>query len=156
MTEIILIAAVADNNAIGKDGRIPWHIKEDFQHFKSLTMGNACLMGDKTYDSLPTKPLPGRENIVITLNPAWLAPGAKVFHSLEEALDYCKDKEKLYICGGASVYRLTLPLAHKLEITRVHQSPDGDTFFPEIDLNTWKIVAEEKHDGYTFQTFNKK
>lgn len=156
MTEIILIAAVADNNAIGKDGKIPWHIREDFQRFKALTMGNACLMGDKTYDSLPIRPLPGRENIVITLNPAWLAPGAKVFHSLEEALEYCKDKDKLYICGGASVYRLTLPLAHKLEITRVHQSPEGDTFFPEIDFNKWNLAAEERHDGYTFQTFIKK
>ena len=156
MTKIILIAAVADNNAIGKDGKIPWHIKEDFQRFKALTLGNACLMGDKTYDSLPIRPLPGRENIVITLNPDWQAPGAKVFHSLEEALEYCKDKDKLYICGGASVYRITLPLAHQLEITRVHQSPEGDTFFPEIDLNLWNLVAEERHDGYTFQTFTKK
>ena len=156
MTEIIIIAAVADNNAIGKDGRIPWHIREDFLHFKNLTMGNACLMGDKTYDSLPVRPLPGRENIVITMNPDWQADGAKVFHSLEDALDYCKDKEKLYICGGASVYRATLPLAHRLELTRVHQSPEADTFFPEIDFDKWNLIAEERHDGYTFQTFTKK
>jgi len=156
MTEIIIIAAVADNNVIGKDGKIPWHIKEDFQRFKNLTLGHACLMGDKTYDSLPVRPLPGRENIVITLNPDWQAPGAKVFHSLEEAVDYCKDKDKLYICGGATVYRITLPLAHRLELTRVHQSPDGDTFFPEIDFSEWNLVAEEKHDGYTFQTFVRK
>lgn len=155
MTKIILIAAVADNNGIGKNGSIPWHIKEDFQRFKALTLGHSCLMGDKTYNSLPVRPLPGRENIVITLNPAWQAPGAKVFHSLEAALDYCKDKDTLYVCGGASVYRITLPLAHQLEITRVHMSPDADTFFPEIDLNQWKLAAEEDHGGYTFQTFVK-
>jgi dihydrofolate reductase len=152
MSEIIIIVAVADNNVIGKGGKIPWYIKEDFQHFKDLTIGNVCLMGDRTYDSLPIRPLPGRENVIITFNKEYEAPGAKIFYSFEDALSAYKNK-KIYICGGATVYRIALPIATRLELTRVHKKYEGDTFFPEIDFSKWKLTKEEKHEGFTFQTF---
>ena len=96
MTEIVVIVAIAQNDAIGKDNAIPWHIREDFQHFKDKTMGYPVIMGDKTYDSLPDnfRPLPGRENIVCTLIKEYKALGAKIFHDFNEAIDYVKDKVK--------------------------------------------------------------
>lgn len=156
MTKIIIIAAIADNNVIGSRGDIPWRISEDFQHFRELTMGHPCIMGDKTYESLPLKPLAGRENIVLTFEKNYNPPGTTVFHTFEDALKYCKDKEKTFICGGASIYRLGMKAADMLELTRVHQSPEGDTFFPEINLNEWELRKEENHDDFTFQTFVKR
>jgi dihydrofolate reductase len=155
--ELIIIAAVAENNVIGKDGKIPWHIKEDFEHFKQLTLGHPCVMGDVTYDSLPpgARPLPGRENIVLTLKKDFRAPGAKVFNSWDEAMQYLHGKQKVFICGGASIYRLGMKHASVLELTRVHQSPEGDTFFPDVNWDEWKLVSEEKHEGYTFQRYEK-
>ena len=155
MAEIIIIAAIAENNVIGKDNDIPWHIKEDFLHFKELTMGNACIMGDRTYESLPARPLPGRENIVLTLDENYNPPGTTVFNSLEKALEYCSDRDRVFICGGATIYKLTLPYAHTLELTRVHMSPEGDTCFPEVDFNEWELVKEEKHSGYSFLTYRR-
>lgn len=155
MAEIIIIAAVAENNVIGRNNDIPWRISEDFRHFKELTMGHPCIMGDRTFESLPKRPLPGRENIILTLDKNYRADGAKIFHSFDEALAYVKPKKKAFICGGATIYRLGMKYADTLEITRVHLSPEGDTFFPEIDMKVWKIVKEEKHEGYTFQRFKR-
>lgn len=156
MTEIIIIAAIAENNVIGKDNDIPWRIKEDFLHFKNLTMGHPCIMGDRTFESLPTRPLPGRENIICTLNKNYKAQGATVFNSFDAAIEYCKDKEKVYIIGGATIYRLGLNVADTLELTRVHMNPEGDTFFPEINFDEWKLIKEDPHDGYTFLTYIRK
>jgi dihydrofolate reductase len=159
MVEIIVIAAVADNNVIGKDGDIPWRIKEDFEHFKELTMGHPCIMGDITYESLPdnAKPLPGRENIVMTFDRTYNPPGTKIFYTWEDALEYVKDKNKVFICGGASIYKLGLEVADTLELTRVHRIiEEGDVFFPEIDFSEWKLMSEEKHDGFTFQTYRRR
>jgi dihydrofolate reductase len=155
MTEIIIIAAVAENNVIGKQGKIPWHIKEDFLHFKEMTMGHPCIMGDKTYESLPVKPLPGRENIVLTFDKSYHPPGAIIKYSFEEALSYCMNKDKVYICGGATIYKLALPYAHTLELTRIHKKYDGDTFFPEINLNEWRLVKKEDKKGFSFLTYKK-
>ncbi|MEM4267517.1 MAG: dihydrofolate reductase [Candidatus Woesearchaeota archaeon] len=155
--EIIIIAAVAENGVIGKDGKIPWHIKEDFMHFKKLTMGHACVMGRLTYESLPdnARPLPGRENIVLTTNRNYRAKGAKVFESWESAISYLKNREKVFVCGGASVYRTALKDANTLEITRVHTSPIGDVVFPHIDWKEWRRVNEEKHNGYSFLKYER-
>lgn len=157
MTEITVIVAVADNNVIGKDNDIPWRIPEDFAHFKRKTMGYPCIMGDRTFESLPdnARPLPGRENIVLSLDKDYKAPGAVVMHSFEEAFEHCKDKEKVFICGGATIYRLGMKYADTLELTRVHMSPEGDTFFPEVDSNEWNLVAEDKHEKYSFQTYKR-
>jgi len=171
MTEIIVIVAIAENNAIGKDNKIPWHIKEDFQHFQNLTMGNSCIMGDRTYDSLPenARPLPGRENIILTFNKDYKAPGTKIFFSWEDGIRYCNEtkKEKVYICGGASIYKLGLKVADTLELTKIHKTyADADTFFPEINFNEWNLVKEEKGQGkdknsgeilnFSFLTFKRK
>ena len=155
MSEIIIIAAVAKNNVIGKAGKIPWYIKEDFQHFKDLTMGHVCLMGDRTYDSLPERPLRGRENVVITFNKEYKAPGAKIFYSFEDALKAYAGK-KIFICGGATVYRIALAVADMLELTRINKEYEGDTYFPEIDYNKWNLIKEEKKEGFSFLTYNKK
>lgn len=156
MAEIIVIAAIAENNIIGKDGDIPWRITEDFQHFKDLTMGHPVIMGDITYKSLPVKPLSGRENIVLTFDKEYKPEGAKIFYSFDDALNYVKDMPKAYIGGGATIYKLGLEVADTLELTRVHQSPKGDTYFPDIDFSQWKMINEEKHKDYTFFTYKRK
>ncbi len=163
MAEIIVIAAIAKNNVIGKDGDIPWRIKEDFQHFKDLTMGHPCIMGDKTYESLPdnSKPLPGRENIVLTFDKNYHPEGAKIFYSFEEGLEYCKDREKAFITGGASIYKLGLKVADTLELTRIHKDFEGDTYFPEINFDEWELIkkeekVDEKHGEFSFLTYKRK
>ena len=159
MVEIIVIVAVAKNNAIGKDGDITWDIPEDFQHFKDLTMGHPCIMGDITYETLPEKarPLPGRENIVLTFDKKYNPEGTTIFHSWEEALEYVKDKEKVFICGGATIYKLGLKVADTFELTRVHKEiVDADTFFPEVNCDEWELKAEEKHEEYSFLTYKRK
>lgn len=149
MVEIILIAACAENNVIGHKGGIPWHIKEDFRHFQKLTLGHACLMGDVTFESLPdsARPLPGRENIVLTLDENYHPEGAVVFMSWQEAMDHVRERDRVYVCGGASVYRQALPEADRLELTRIHQAFEGDTFFPEVDDRLWEPVRENAGEG---------
>lgn len=170
MTEIIVIAAVAENNVIGNKGDIPWRIREDFQHFQDLTIGNSCVMGDRTFDSLPenSRPLPNRENIVLTFNKDYKAPGAKIFFSWEDGINYCKEnkREKVYICGGASIYKLGLQHADKLELTRVHKNYEGDTKFPEINFDEWELIKKEDKEGkdrnsneivkFSFETYIRK
>jgi len=158
MSEIVVIAAVAKNNVIGKDGKIPWYVKEDFQHFKDLTLGFPCIMGMNTYESLPdnTKPLPGRENVVLTFDKTYHPDGTTVKYSFEDALKHCKDKKKTFICGGASIYKLGVKVADRLELTRIHKDYEGDTYFPDIDWDEWKLVKEENHKDYSFLSYVKK
>ncbi len=156
MAEIIIIVAIAKNYTIGKDGKIPWHIREDFLHFKNKTMGWPCIMGDVTYESLPIKPLPGRENVICTFNKDYHPEGTVVFHDFFKALEYVKEKEKAFIIGGASIYRLGMKVADTLEITHIKKEYDGDTFFPEIDPKVWEKVKEDDHGEYSFVTYNRK
>ncbi|MBW2992680.1 dihydrofolate reductase [Candidatus Woesearchaeota archaeon] len=170
MTEIIVIVAVAQNGAIGKDGDIPWRIKEDFQHFKDKTWSHSCIMGDKTYDSLPenSKPLPGRENIVCTFDKNYHPKGTIIFHDFNEAIGYVKNKgeEKAFITGGATIYRLGLKVADTFELTRIHKDYDADTFFPEVNFDEWELKNKEDHEGidknsgekvkFSFLTYKKK
>ncbi|MDR1747498.1 MAG: dihydrofolate reductase [Spirochaetaceae bacterium] len=154
--EIIIIVAVSENNVIGSGNAIPWHIREDMLHFKKLTTGWPCIMGRKTYESLPKRPLPGRENIVLSRSAGYHPTGAVVFPSLEKALSLYKGKsEKIFICGGQAVYSAALPLARKIEMTRVHTSVMGDVFFPAavLDMSEWVIAAEEAHREYSFITY---
>ena len=149
MTDIIVIVAIAQNNAIGKNNEIPWHIKADFQHFKEKTMGYPCIMGDKTYDSLPKRPLPGRENIVCTLEKNYKAEGATLFHDFNDAIKYVKKKnaKKAFIIGGATIYKLGMQIADILELTRIYHDYDADTFYPEIDFDKWELINKEDHKG---------
>jgi dihydrofolate reductase len=149
MTEIIVIAAVARNGVIGRGKEIPWSIREDFLHFKEKTMGHPCIMGDLTYESLPprSRPLPGRENIILTLDRDYHPEGTTVLHTFEEALEYVRTQgeQKAFITGGASVYRLGLAVADTLELTRIHRDYDGDVTFPPVDPEVWEEVAREEH-----------
>jgi dihydrofolate reductase len=154
-----IIAAVAKNYCIGKNNKIPWHIPEDFQYFKKTTLGKTCLMGKKTFESILSylgKPLPGRENAVITRDQHFKAPeGVLVFNSLDAAWKDLKDKD-VFICGGADIYKQTIDRADNLFITWINQEPDGDVFFPTIDFDTWKEVWREDHDGFSWVKYIKK
>jgi len=151
MTEIIVIVAVAQNNAIGKDNDIPWHLKEDFEHFKEKTMGYPCIMGDKTYQSLPdnARPLPGRENIILTLNKDYHQEGTTVFHDFNEAIEYVKKKgvAKAFVIGGGTIYRLGMQVADIFELTKIYHDYDADVFFPEVNFNEWELINQEDHEG---------
>jgi dihydrofolate reductase len=147
---VVLVAAYADNRVIGHRGEIPWHIPEDFAHFKATTLGHTLVMGRATYESIG-RPLPGRTTIVITRDPAWSADGVLVAHSLAEALETAAGLDgDVMVAGGGQVYEEALPLATHQVLTEVHLSPDGDTFYPEFDTAEWVEVRREPHEGYDF------
>lgn len=145
MKTISIIVAVAENGAIGKDNDLLWHISEDFKWFKSHTRGHAVVMGKKTWESLPIRPLPGRTNIVISDTPSDKFEGAVVVGSIQEAVDQMKEGEESFIIGGGSIYSQFLPLAHKFYLTRVHRDFDADIFFPEFDESDWNETFREEH-----------
>lgn len=153
--ELIIIAAVSENNVIGKDGKLPWHIPEDMKHFRSLTLGHPVIMGRKTFESLG-KPLDKRVNIVITSQKNYTPEGIVIVHTFQEALDRCRNYEKAFVIGGASVFADALPLADRLELTRVHSNIEGDAFFPDFDLSQWKEIAKEEHEGFSFITYTRR
>lgn len=153
-----LIAAVAKNNCIGKNNKIPWNVPEDFQYFKKTTLGKTCLMGQKTFESILGylgKPLPGRQTVVITLDTTFKPPeDVRVFYSLDDAWEALQN-EDVFICGGASIYKQTLDRVDTLYITWIDQEPDGDVFFPAINPAIWKKTWREDHDGFSFVTYTK-
>jgi len=154
--EIIIIAAMAENRVIGKNNALPWSLKADMAHFRELTTGWPCIMGRKTWESLPKRPLPGRPNIIISRSlSAEAAPMATVFSSLQEAIQHCEDYQKIFICGGASIYREALLLADKIELTVIHRQYEGDVFFPEIDSSLWKKTNTVDFDGLSFVSYQK-
>jgi dihydrofolate reductase len=154
MTKIVIIAAMAKNNVIGLKNRIPWHIREDFMHFKDLTMGCPIIMGRRTFQSLPIRPLPGRQNIVVSSEFSYTNTIVKP--SLEEAISFCKDEPKVFIIGGASIYEQAMKYANMLELTLIDKEYEGDTFFPKINPEEWQLVKNEPHEGFTFKTFVRK
>lgn len=144
---ISIIVAVANNNEIGKDNNLLWHITEDMKYFRRVTSGHTVIMGRKTWESIG-KPLPNRRNIVIsrTLN-ADALPGAEIFSSLERALATLPENEEHFIIGGGEIYRQALPLAQKLYLTQVHTTiNDADTFFPAINKEMWNEIARESFE----------
>ena len=141
---ITIIAAVAENNALGKNNRLLWHLPADLKRFMKVTSGHHVIMGRKTYESLG-KPLPKRTNIIITRNPGFNAEGITVVSSIEEALNYAKSDTSPFILGGAEIYRQTMDLADMLDITRVHHSFDADAFFPDINPDVWEEISRETH-----------
>ncbi len=160
---IITIAAVAQNNALGKDNDLLWHLPDDFKRFKTLTSGHNIIMGRKTFESFP-KPLPNRTHIIITRQEKYTVPdNCFVAKNLTQAIEICPKNEDIYIIGGGEIYAQSMDIADKLEITKVHQSFEADTFFPEIDNTKWKLVEEvfhpedEKHKfSFSFLTYLKK
>ena len=141
--EITLIAAASENNALGKDNQLIWHISEDLKRFKNLTQGHAIIMGRKTFESMP-KALPRRKNIILTRNKNYKAIDAWVANSLEEALELTAGDSQPFVIGGGEIYQLFIKRASKIELTRVHHSFEADAFFPEIDTREWKLIFEEK------------
>ncbi len=158
---ITIIAAVADNNALGKDNQLIWYLPSDLKRFKKVTSNHHVIMGRKTYESLG-KPLPNRTNIIISRNTNYKAVGCVVVNSLQEAIDAAKEDENPYILGGAEIYQQAILIADKLDITFVHQQFEADAFFPEIDNTVWKETSREgfKSDekniyDYSFVTFER-
>jgi dihydrofolate reductase len=158
--ELSIIAALSENNVIGIRNKIPWHIKRDMQRFRELTINHPVIMGRNTYESIPLRfrPLPQRKNIV--LSSTLVSPnGVYVARTVEEALRLAEDKDA-YIIGGRSLYESFIPVADKMEITRIHRHFEGDIYFPEVNWNEWKLVNEEKNGTrevlpYTFQTYSR-
>jgi len=159
--EITLIAAASENNALGNNNQLIWHLSEDLKRFKKLTQGHCIIMGRKTFESLP-KALPNRKNIILTKNKGYKAKNAWVVHTIEEALKLTEGDSKPFIIGGGEIYKLFLSHADLIELTRVHGTFEADTFFPEIDYKKWELVEEEKHSSsvdqpydYSFMKFRK-
>lgn len=147
---ISLIVAVAQNGVIGTGGTMPWHITEDFRHFKAVTLGHSVVMGRKTYDSIG-RPLPGRRNIVITRNAQLSIEGCEMASSLERALALCEGEEEIFVIGGGEIYRQAMPLASKLYITHVGVEVEGDTRFPEIGPEWHEVRREEFERGVAYE-----
>jgi len=142
---LTIIAATSENNALGKDNQLVWHLPDDFKRFKSLTSGHFIVMGRKTFESFP-KPLPNRTHIIITRQADYEVPeGCIVASNLTKAIALCPKNEEVFIIGGGEIYKQSIDLAQKIELTKVHTTVDADTFFPEIDLEKWQLVFEEFH-----------
>ena len=159
---LTMIAAAAENNALGKDGDLVWHLPDDFKRFKKLTTGHHIIMGRKTFESFP-KPLPNRTHIVITRNRDYTKEGCIVVHNLEDALKIAEEDTQPFIIGGGEIYKLALNASEKIELTRVHDTFEADAFFPEIDLSKWELINEEFHEkdechsvSFTYLTYVKK
>jgi len=144
---ISIIVAVSDDWGIGKDNKLLWYIPEDMRRFRQLTMGKCVIMGKRTWESLPKKPLPGRRNIVLTDVPNECIDCSITAYSIEDALSKCGGNEEVFIIGGGSVYRQFMPIADRLFITHVHKTKEADTWFPSIDPLAWEAVEKEEHDG---------
>ena len=140
----ILIAATSQNNALGKDNKIIWHLPDDFKRFKELTSGHHIIMGRKTFESFP-KPLPNRTHVVITRQKNYNPEGCIVVNSIEEAFEICPKSEDIFLIGGAEIYKLGLPFTDKIELTYINETFEADAFFPEIDFSEWKLTNEEFH-----------
>jgi len=158
--EIVLLLARADNGVIGAEGSIPWHLPGDLKRFKAMTMGTPMVMGRKTFESLPGL-LPGRRHIVVTRDRAWRAEGAEPAYGVEEATALAA-APVISVIGGAEIYRLFLPVAHRIELTQVHSAPKGDAHIDAPDPWHWAEVAREDHaaaegrPAYSYRTFRRK
>ncbi|MBT4884732.1 MAG: dihydrofolate reductase [Legionellales bacterium] len=142
--QINLIAAMAKNRVIGVNGSLPWHLPQDLQNFKKLTLNKPVIMGRKTFASIG-KPLPHRRNIILTRNKHFQATGCDVFHSRDEALTNLKDESEVMIIGGSSIYREFMPLATTIYLTVIDAVIEGDTYFPELEHNSWQLVNTAPH-----------
>jgi dihydrofolate reductase len=159
---ITIIAAVAENNALGKDNQLLWHLPDDFKRFKTVTTGHYIIMGRKTFESFP-KPLPNRTHIIVTRKKDYAPEGCIIVNSLDEAIAVCPAASENFIIGGGEIYKQSIAIADKLDITKVHFSFDADTFFPEIDLSYWRLVDNEFHAkddkhifDFSFLTYTRK
>lgn len=156
---ITLIAAVSDNNALGKNNELLWHLPDDFKRFKEITSHHHIVMGRKTFESLP-RLLPNRTHIVISRQMEYLHDGARIVSSLDEALNTVPENQDVFVIGGGEIYSMGMAIADKIELTRVHAHFDADVFFPEINLDYWQLIFQEYHPkdekhvyDFTFETY---
>jgi len=159
---VILIAAAGQNNALGKDNSMVWHLPDDFKRFKLLTSGHYIIMGRKTFESLK-QPLPHRTHVVVTRQKDYQCENCIVAQSIEEAIEKSPKGEDVFVIGGGEIYQLALPYADKIELTRVNSSFEADTFFPEINLSEWGMTNEIFHEkdaahkfDFSYQTYMRK
>jgi len=159
---ITIIVAVAQNNALGKNNQLIWHLPDDLKRFKKLTLDHYIIMGRKTFESLPGV-LPNRKHIVISRNPNYQKNGIIVAENIEQAMKIVPKDEEVFVIGGGEIYNLFLKIADKIELTQVHQNFEADTFFPEIDQEKWEVVFSEFHPkdqkhqhDFTFKTYIKR
>ena len=139
-----LIVAMAENRAIGVDNRLPWHLPADLRHFRALTMGHPIIMGRRTFDSIG-RVLPGRRNIVVTRNRDYAKDGVEIVHSLDEALDRCREEGEAFMIGGAHLYETAIHHADRIYLTQVHATVQGDVFFPVLDTSHWRETERLSH-----------
>lgn len=157
---ISLIFSLADQNAIGRNNDLLAYLSEDLKRFKKITSGHSIIMGRRTFESLPNGALPNRKNIVVTHQKGYVAAGAHVVHNPSEALALCEDESEIFVIGGATIYTLFLPLAHRLYVTQIHHAfPDADTFFPCIRADEWHETSREdirtdEKSGYQYTFVN--
>lgn len=158
------LVAISENNVIGTNGQLPWHLPNDLKYFKNLTWGGVVIMGRKTFESV-NKPLPGRLNIVVTSNPNWKADGVVTASGVDAAIDYAYHEhfKEIFIIGGGEIFRQTMNIADVLYITRVHTQLDGDTYYPEVEKDKYVCIFSEAHEAdekhayaYTFETWKRK
>jgi dihydrofolate reductase len=158
---VVLVAAVAENGVIGRDGDMPWHHPEDLAHFKETTMGHPVVLGRVTYESIADRlggPLPGRTNVVLSTRDLDLPDGAVQARSVDDALAVASDApggDTVYVAGGATVYEAFLPLADRLVITEIHSAPEGDTHFPAVDWDHWTETSRDDRDDLSFVTYER-
>jgi len=158
--KIIIIAAIARNGIIGRsNGEMPWHVKEEFQHFKKTTIGSAVIMGRKTFETLG-KPLKGRKNIIVTGNRDFIAEfdETKICHSLGESIDYCKSEkyEKAFIIGGGQIYKQSMLIADEMILSFMKFEADGEVKFPEIKNDIWQLVSSEDREQFEIRIYVRK
>jgi dihydrofolate reductase len=160
---ISIIVAVAENLAIGKNNDLLWHIPEDLKRFKRITTGHTVIMGKRTFESLPRRPLPNRRNLVITDIQGEKIEGCIMAYSISEAIGKCDQGEENFIIGGASVYRQFLPYTDRLYFTKIFKNFEGDVFFPAIDWSQWKLVSRDDFPpddvndfAYSYQVYDRK
>jgi dihydrofolate reductase len=152
---IAYVVAMDENRLIGRDNALPWRLPDDMRWFREQTLGKPCIMGRRTYDSLPERfrPLPGRRNIIVTRNREYEAPGAVVVHSVEEALGAAGDAAEIIIVGGAELFRALWPKVDRLYLTQVHGASQGDVYFPAYDLAEWREIYRQEHPADDRHTF---
>lgn len=162
MPPLAILVAAGENGVIGKDGHLPWHLPDEMRLFKNLTLGHTVVMGRKTWESLK-RPLPGRRNVVLTRQPGYEAEGAVVLPTFAAIADLAPDEPPVFVIGGVALIEDSLPTARDLHLTRIHASPEGDTFLPEIDFADWELVEESKHErderhqhAYTYQHWQRR
>lgn len=161
-TAVSLVAAMTENHVIGRDGGMPWHLPDDLAHFKRLTRGHTVIMGRKTFDEI-RRPLPERRNVVITRNPSFRAEGVTMVDSLEAALALAAGEPEVFVIGGGEIYRQAMDHADRLDLTLIHATVEGDTWFPAFDRDEWLLTSEEHHPAdarhehpFTFQSWRRR